>query len=181
MKILLARNGPLEGSAYQIGGRMLIGRAGDCDVQLIDKGVSRRHACVLEQEDGSVLLRDLGSSNGTLLGGQPVREVVLEEGAQIEIGDTLFVFREVDAATVQTESLDIKLVSGPAQASTVVERLADVEARALHEELARRRARQTEQAAASGRATPVPCCDSPLAARARQEGWPHCPSCGAAL
>lgn len=160
---------------------MLIGRAGDCDVQLFDKGVSRRHACVLEQEDGSVLLRDLGSSNGTLVDGQPVREVVLAEGAQVEIGDTTFLYREVDAQAVQTESLDIKLVSGPAQASTVVERLADVEARALHEELARRRARQHEQAAAAGRVTPVPCCDSPLAARAQQEGWPHCPACGAAL
>jgi predicted component of type VI protein secretion system len=63
MKVLLAKVGPLAGNSFPIGGRTLIGRDADCDIQVIDKGVSRKHACVIEQDDGSVLVRDLRSHN----------------------------------------------------------------------------------------------------------------------
>ena len=50
----------------------LIGRGADCDLRLDHKGVSKRH-CVLVKTDGLVLLRDLGSTNGTRVNGQRVR------------------------------------------------------------------------------------------------------------
>jgi pSer/pThr/pTyr-binding forkhead associated (FHA) protein len=37
-----------------------------------DAGVSRRHALLLRRPDGGVLVRDLGSANGTLLNGKEV-------------------------------------------------------------------------------------------------------------
>ena len=50
----------------------LVGRGEDCDLRLDDKSVSKRH-CVLVKTDGLVLIRDLGSTNGTRVNGQRVR------------------------------------------------------------------------------------------------------------
>ena len=50
----------------------LIGRGDDCDLQIDHKSVSKRH-CVLVKTDGLVLIRDLGSTNGTRVNGQRVR------------------------------------------------------------------------------------------------------------
>lgn len=51
--------------------RVVIGRSPEADVTLPDDTVSRKHA-LLWREDGTVLVRDLGSSNGTTRNGMPV-------------------------------------------------------------------------------------------------------------
>src|SRR5262245_54228809 len=50
----------------------LFGRDEDCDVRLDHKSVSKLH-CVIVKTDGVLLLRDLGSTNGTRVNGQRVR------------------------------------------------------------------------------------------------------------
>src|SRR5215211_9438598 len=55
---------------------MLVGRKEDCDVQLDHKSVSKQH-CVIVKTDGLLLLRDLGSTNGTRVNGQRVRRAAL--------------------------------------------------------------------------------------------------------
>lgn len=69
-----------------------IGRLGECDVVLKDKGASRRHA-QLRTKDGVVTLTDLGSTNGTRLNGQTVQTRALEDGDRITIGTTTLEFR----------------------------------------------------------------------------------------
>ena len=54
----------------------LVGRGEDCDVRLDHKSVSKFH-CVLVKTDGLLLLRDLGSTNGTRVNGQRVRRAAL--------------------------------------------------------------------------------------------------------
>lgn len=54
----------------------LIGRTEDCDVRLDHKSISKLH-CVLAVTDGLVLVRDLGSTNGTRVNGQRVRRGIL--------------------------------------------------------------------------------------------------------
>ena len=54
----------------------LIGRDEDCDVRLDHKSVSKLH-CVVVKSDGMLLLRDLGSTNGTRVNGQRVRRAAL--------------------------------------------------------------------------------------------------------
>jgi Protein of unknown function (DUF3662)/FHA domain len=70
----------------------ILGRGTDCDLRLVDPGVSRHHA-ELRMEDGEVVLVDLGSTNGTFVNGQPVRRVVLADGTQVTLGRTTLVFR----------------------------------------------------------------------------------------
>jgi pSer/pThr/pTyr-binding forkhead associated (FHA) protein len=68
------------------GTRTRIGRAAENDVVLPDPGVSRFHAEIERLPEGYVL-RDLGSTNGTLVGGRRVRERLLEEGDILRCGD----------------------------------------------------------------------------------------------
>jgi hypothetical protein len=73
----------------------LLGRGTDCDLRLVDPGVSRHHA-ELRIEDGEVVLVDLGSTNGTFVNGQPVRRVLLTDGTRVTLGRTTLVFRNDD-------------------------------------------------------------------------------------
>ncbi len=70
----------------------MLGRGTDCDLRLVDPGVSRHHA-ELRVEDGEVVLVNLGSTNGTFVNGQPVRRVTLADGTQVTLGRTTLVFR----------------------------------------------------------------------------------------
>ena len=54
----------------------VVGRKEGCDVRLDHKSVSKQH-CVLVRTDGLLLLRDLGSTNGTRVNGKRVRRAAL--------------------------------------------------------------------------------------------------------
>lgn len=54
----------------------LVGRNEDCDLRLDHKSVSKLH-CILVRTEGLVLVRDLGSTNGTRVNGQRVRRAAL--------------------------------------------------------------------------------------------------------
>jgi hypothetical protein len=69
-----------------------IGRLPECDVVLTDPGASRRHATV-RAEGGGFLLTDLGSTNGTFVNDEQVRERWLTDGDRITIGSTVIEFR----------------------------------------------------------------------------------------
>ena len=71
---------------------IILGRGTDCDLRLVDPGVSRHHA-EIRVEDGEVVLVDLGSTNGTFVNGQPVRRVALTDGTRVTLGRTTLVFR----------------------------------------------------------------------------------------
>ena len=77
---------------------MLFGREEDCTLVLNDGGVSSKHA-QLSIQDGMWCLYDLQSSNGTLVNGQPIQAVALNNGDVIAIGDTQFTFK-ITGATI---------------------------------------------------------------------------------
>ena len=62
-----------------------IGRSSDCEMWLNDDGVSRRHA-LIAYENGTYVLRDTESANGTFVGGQRVESAVLRDGDLIQFG-----------------------------------------------------------------------------------------------
>ena len=72
-------------------GRTIIGRDEGCDVTLDEQWVSRRHAEVVHQ-GGNWVVRDLGSSNGTVLNGQRVTDGALKNGDRIRIGEFTLLF-----------------------------------------------------------------------------------------
>ena len=68
---------------------IVVGRKEDCDVRLEHKSVSKMH-CVLVKTDGLLLLRDLGSTNGTRVNGMRVRRAALLPNDQIGIAHYKF-------------------------------------------------------------------------------------------
>jgi Protein of unknown function (DUF3662)/FHA domain len=71
--------------------RVVLGRSRDCDIQLADANVSRRHA-ELRQEGASYWIVDLGSTNGMEVNGKRVKRAKLEEGDTITLGSTEITF-----------------------------------------------------------------------------------------
>jgi pSer/pThr/pTyr-binding forkhead associated (FHA) protein len=84
----------------------VVGRDSDCDVSLSSRSVSRRHALLEKTTDGWIL-RDLGSANGTFLGGGRVTEVSLPPGAALRFGEVEAVF---DVEVKETSSAE-RLIS----------------------------------------------------------------------
>ncbi len=84
----------------------LIGRLQQSDLTLQHFTVSRRH-CQLEKVNGSYVLTDLDSSNGTFVNGHQVERRELADGDQIEIGETTLYFSRseegVDALNGETD------------------------------------------------------------------------------
>jgi Protein of unknown function (DUF3662)/Inner membrane component of T3SS, cytoplasmic domain len=67
--------------------RVVIGRSRDCDIQLADANVSRRHG-ELRQEGASYWIVDLGSTNGLEVNGKRVKRAKLRSGDTITMGST---------------------------------------------------------------------------------------------
>ncbi len=84
--------GPDAGKRKKLKGvRFIIGRTPGVDLQLTDQSVSRRHV-ELVVGDGGVLLRDMGSGNGTKVNGEKVTEQILSHGDESGIGKTRIKF-----------------------------------------------------------------------------------------
>jgi len=70
---------------------LVIGRGAESDLRINDPGVSRRHAEIrvtAGKEGPSVVVVDLGSTNGTQVDGHRVQHATLTDGAQVRIGNT---------------------------------------------------------------------------------------------
>ena len=70
---------------------MIIGRSSKCDIQIDQESISRNHSKIVNTGK-SILVRDLGSTNGTYVNDEPVDEYVMRDGDLIKIGRTIFKF-----------------------------------------------------------------------------------------
>jgi adenylate cyclase len=79
------------GDAYDLPreGTCTLGRGADADITVPHEGVSRRHARMEVDGDG-VVVRDLGSSNGTFLNGRPVDVAQARPGDELTFGKVVF-------------------------------------------------------------------------------------------
>ena len=91
--MIVVRQGKEPGRIFEIRkDRLTIGRSRESDIFLEDLAVSRLHTSVSRDESGRFLLRDEGSANGTYVNGQRVSEQVLEEGDEVQVGQTVLAF-----------------------------------------------------------------------------------------
>ena len=105
MARLLIRTPGLENRTLELRlGINRVGRDPNCDFPVVHPTISGVH-CEIEVTADGVLLRDCGSTNGTFLNGDPVKEVWLMRGQEIRLGDVeLFVeSTEVNVAIPQFE------------------------------------------------------------------------------
>ena len=100
--ILLNQDSDEKTTAFRLEGEkpQVLGR--HADIKLEDTRISRRHAEIAPQ-NGSWLIRDLGSSNGTWVNGQRVVTICeLEEGDRLQIGRLTLVVDHLDACLLYT-------------------------------------------------------------------------------
>jgi pSer/pThr/pTyr-binding forkhead associated (FHA) protein len=93
-------SGPQEGAQVPLlTPSVTIGRAtrnATWDISLQDRAVSRPHAEIARQDDGTWIVKDLNSANGTVVNGMPVSPEEphsLQDGYVITLGETTILFR----------------------------------------------------------------------------------------
>ena len=82
---LIVASGPRRGLHWAIGEGVQAGRSPDAEIFLDDVTVSRHHA-EFAVEGGALVVRDLGSTNGTYVNGERCDEAVLAVGDHVIIG-----------------------------------------------------------------------------------------------
>ncbi len=92
-------SGPDAGGVHLLhGGEVRVGRSATADIPLDDPDVSRLHCAVTVAANGRVTLHDLGSTNGSTLGGTPVddRPVPFRPGPLLRVGESALVLHGAD-------------------------------------------------------------------------------------
>ena len=83
---LVVKRGPNVGSRYLLKSQVThAGRHPESDIFLDDITVSRRHAEFTRQSGGKVVVRDVGSLNGTYVNRERIEEGVLSAGDEVQI------------------------------------------------------------------------------------------------
>lgn len=120
---LLVVQGVEQGARFELADRPLaMGREARNDIRILDKEVSRLHATVQRVKEDFVLT-DRNSSNGTFVNGEPIRSHVLNDGDQIQLGNTLLLFSDVsddDWKERAADQVQILRRHDPADRSSIV-------------------------------------------------------------
>jgi len=90
--VLTILSGVSRGTSRPLNGTLTIGKAPDNDLVLADDTVSRHH-CELVRTAEGVLVRDLGSTNGTRVAGARVNEATFPPGTVIRVGEVEIALR----------------------------------------------------------------------------------------
>ena len=141
MAVLRVKSGPQKGKWYDVrGDSQILGRDTVAEIQILDQGVSRKHAEVFRIGE-MFFIRDLQSRNHTYVNQKEVSEEILKFGDQITIGNTVLILedhlarlrdskqivRDVDAQPAASPSSTIVLkltkeIPGPGSKLSVEER-----------------------------------------------------------
>jgi two-component system NtrC family sensor kinase len=106
--------------------KIRVGRESHCSIHFQDSETSRNHAEITFQE-GKYRVRDLGSSNGTMVNEVPISDQVLESGDRLQIGRQLLLFTDKpnigksmdgEVAIVQASGEDASQIVGRLLAKT---------------------------------------------------------------
>jgi pSer/pThr/pTyr-binding forkhead associated (FHA) protein len=112
LQVELVSEGPRAASyLFRVGdAAVIVGRCTDAAVRIADSRVSRRH-CLISRLGRVLVVRDLGSTNGTFVNGFEIDETNLMPGDELKIGYCRFVVRyelptdeRIHAGELQNES-----------------------------------------------------------------------------
>ena len=92
--VAIVEGGALKGKTFELNDELVVGRADRCHVVLDDTYVSQMHARIFAR-NGSYVLEDLGSTNGTYLNRKRITSPAeLQRGDQVKIGKTVMELRK---------------------------------------------------------------------------------------
>jgi diguanylate cyclase (GGDEF)-like protein len=102
--VLTVVSGPSTGRVFTVaedGDATIVGRGKEAQVRIDDAGASREHARFLETEDGTYVVEDMGSTNGTFVDGKRVERAELRSGDRIHIGPNVVISFAIVAAQAE--------------------------------------------------------------------------------
>ncbi len=118
MVVLRVKAGKDKGKVYEVSSEsLLVGRDRAGGIQILDQGVSRKHAEIFRIGE-LYFIRDLESRNGTFVNAEKVSEVVLRFGDQIQIGNTTLVFEDRLARLHDSQEILVEDGNGDPQVQT---------------------------------------------------------------
>ncbi|MPZ24845.1 MAG: FHA domain-containing protein [Dehalococcoidia bacterium] len=85
-------------------GSIRIGRSPDADLQLVHPLVSRQHAEVAMHDDGTFVVADLGSSNGTVVNDQMLNDASREISGEASLQIGPYVLRLAPGSVIQEDT-----------------------------------------------------------------------------
>ena len=91
-KLIISQNGEVVENRFLNDSSFTIGSLADNDLCLASEGVSRSHARITSVGNDDIL-EDLGSTNGTLVNGQPITRHILQNDDVVEIADVQIRYR----------------------------------------------------------------------------------------
>ena len=135
---LIMQQGPAINQVFDlVNERLHIGRSADNEIPINDAEVSRRHARLIRQRDGSYAIEDLGSTNGTFVNNERCQTVTpLHDGDVVGLGDSVTLRyqaaveipdEEIAVADDDTADLEPLPVVTPPMATFEPEEMADDE------------------------------------------------------
>jgi pSer/pThr/pTyr-binding forkhead associated (FHA) protein len=100
-------NGPNRGKAVTVGEgeELVVGRAASSALAIMDPRMSRRHFALCNLSDG-LQVKDLASSNGTMVNDQKIAECLVQPGDVIVAGDTSFRVGDFERGDVEDQAPD---------------------------------------------------------------------------
>ncbi|MCK5881488.1 MAG: FHA domain-containing protein [Sinobacterium sp.] len=98
----------LDGQEFEVKGKAILGRDKSCDITIPGSHLSRHHAEIFVTGD-TLLIKDLGSSNGSFVNGQAFTETKVHHGDEVRFDQLTF---RVEAPKAYTDAL-IHNVSQP--------------------------------------------------------------------
>jgi hypothetical protein len=113
MARLIIKTAGLESQVLELKlGTTRVGRSPDADFAIPHPTVSSFH-CDLVLTDGGVTIRDLESTNGTFVEGEPVREARLSPGQTVRLGDVELAVESIDVKVVIPKFVNTDLPAPP--------------------------------------------------------------------
>jgi pSer/pThr/pTyr-binding forkhead associated (FHA) protein len=88
--------------------QIVIGRSSELDMVLVEDMVSRKHAKIMAT-GGKITIEDLGSTNGTFVNGEKIKQARLKEGDRILIGTSILKVVQQGANTQDLDETAVKL------------------------------------------------------------------------
>jgi pSer/pThr/pTyr-binding forkhead associated (FHA) protein len=127
-------SGKYQGGEFplRVDKEVVIGRSSELDMVLVEDMVSRKHAKITVAS-GKVTIQDLGSTNGTFVNGEKIKQTRLKEGDRILIGTSILklvasdpsVVREIDSKSIN-QKLEQVAASKPKTQGAMNGRIEDV-------------------------------------------------------
>ena len=129
--VLIIQSGPEKGHSYPLGDNNTIGRDPSNSIPLSDQRISRYH-CQILREGEAYKIKDINSKNGTYVNNLLIKEMQLNPGDTILLGETILTFHYTP---VEKPVSPISLVSPETKQTLIIHKLPSAQVRELEPQL----------------------------------------------